>query len=307
MLAPMNPMLAVASLSILLAQDPQKPAAKPAAPPQEPKAGAMSWTGMLDEKEFAALHALKTDAAPKPLGEMVPVGDGKAYLSLPPGGHAPFPAVVVVHEWWGLNDHIKHWADRLAADGYAALAVDLYGGKTATNRDDALKLMQAAGADVPKAVATMRAAFDFLGTDKRVAATKRGVLGWCFGGGMSLQLALAEPKLDACVVYYGTLVTDSKQLAAIPCPLLGIFGNKDTGITPASVDAFEKAMKEAGRECAIHRYDANHAFANPSGANYDQANATKAWAETRAYLAQRLKGAPAPKEAKAPTDAGGKK
>src|SRR5262249_51832729 len=163
-----------------------------------------------------------------------------------------------------------------AADGYATLAVDLYGGKVATNSDDAGKMMQAAGADIPKAVATMRAAFDFLGTNKRVAATRRGVLGWCFGGGMALQLALAGPKLGACVVYYGRLVTDPKQLAAIPCPLLGIFGNKDKGITPASVDAFEKAMKEAGRECTIHRYDANHAFANPSGANYDQENAGKA-------------------------------
>lgn len=304
----MNPMIALTSLSLLLAQDPQKPAAKPAAPPQEPKAGAMSWTGMLDEKEFAALHTLKTDAAPKLLGEMVSVGDGKAYLSLPPEGHAPFPAVVVVHEWYGLNDHIKHWADRLAADGYAALAVDLYDGKTATNSDDAMKYMKAAGADIPKAVATMRAAFDFLATNKRVAATRRGVLGWCFGGGMSLQLALAEPKLDACVVYYGPLVADSKKLAAIPCPLLGIFGNKDKNITPAVVDAFEKAMKEAGRECTIHRYDANHAFANPSNAVYDQENATKAWTETRIYLAQRLKGAPAPKDpVKAPTDAGGKK
>jgi carboxymethylenebutenolidase len=267
----------------------------------------MSWTGMLDEKEFAALHSLTGEKVPKLNGEMVSIGEGKHYLSLPTEGHAPFPAVVVIHEWYGLNDHIKHWADRLAADGYAALAVDLYGGKVATNNDDAMKFMQAAGADVPKAVATMRAAFDFLGTNKRVAATKRGVLGWCFGGGMSLQLALAEPKLDACVVYYGRLVTDQKALAAISCPLLGIFGNKDKGITPASVDAFEKAMKEAGRECTIHRYDANHAFANPSGAAYDQENATKAWTETRAFLAQRLKAA-APKEpAKAPTDAGGKK
>jgi carboxymethylenebutenolidase len=306
----MNPMIALASLSVLLAQDP--PPAKPAAPPQQPakseqRPGGMPWTGMLDEKEFAALHALKTDAAPKLNGEMVAIGDNKAYLSLPSDGHAPFPAVVLVHEWYGLNDHIKHWADRLAADGYAALAVDLYGGQVATSSDDAMKYMQAAGADVPKAVATMRAAFDFLGSNKRVAATKRGVLGWCFGGGMSLQLALAEPKLDACVVYYGRLVTEPKELAAIPCPLLGIFGNKDKSITPAVVDGFEKAMKAAGKECMIHRYDANHAFANPSGAAYDQENAGKAWAETRAYLAQRLKGAPAPKEQKAPTDAGGKK
>src|SRR5262245_10225096 len=116
----MNPMFALASLSVLLAQDP--PPAKPAAPPQQPakaeqQPGGMSWTGVLDEKEFAALHSLTGEKAPKLNGEMVSIGDCKHYLSLPPDGHAPFPAVVVVHEWYGLNDHIKHWADRLAADG----------------------------------------------------------------------------------------------------------------------------------------------------------------------------------------------
>jgi carboxymethylenebutenolidase len=148
-----------------------------------------------------------------------------------------------------------------------------------------MKFMQAAGADVPKAVATMRAAFDFLGTNKRVAATKRGVLGWCFGGGMSLQLALAEPKLDACVVYYGRLVTDQKALAAISCPLLGIFGNKDKSIPPDAVDKFEAALKTAGVRSEIHRYDAEHAFANPSNPHYDETSAADAWSHVLAFLA----------------------
>ena len=254
------------------------------------------------------MHALKAEQAPKPEGEMVKVGDATHYLSLPKTGKPPFPALIVIHEWWGLNDHIKHWADRLAADGYATLAVDLYGGKVATTPDEATKTMQEVAADVPKAVTTMRAAFGFLATDKRIAASRRACLGWCFGGGMSLQLALAEPKLDACVIYYGRLVDDPKALGAITAPVLGVFGNKDKGIPPKSVDAFAAAMQSAGRDCKILRYDANHAFANPSGASYDQENAGKAWAEVRAFLASKLKGAAPPAApAKAPVEAGGRK
>ncbi|HLQ37958.1 MAG TPA: dienelactone hydrolase family protein [Planctomycetota bacterium] len=280
----------------LAAQDPTPP--KPAAKPQEPTRQepaktdkTMGWTGVLDEKAFAALHELTKDKAPKPEGEMVKVGDTMDYLSLPKTGKAPFPAVVVIHEWWGLNDHIKHWTDRLAADGYAALAVDLYAGKNATTAAEAGAAMKAV--DETKARATLLAAFDFLHSDPRIAASKRGCIGWCFGGGWSLQLALAAPQLDAAVVYYGRLVDDVDQLKAIHAPLLGVFGNKDSGIPPKSVDAFEAAMHRAGRDCRVLRYDAAHGFANPSGAAYDQPNATAAWTEVRTFLAQKLKGAPA--------------
>jgi carboxymethylenebutenolidase len=265
----------------------EKPADKPAGKPAEaqPK---MSWTGVLDEKEFAALHDLKNEKAPKPTGTMVQVGQEHHYLALPTTGKAPFPAVLLIHEWWGLNDHIKHWADRLAADGYATLAVDLYGGKSATTREEATAAMKAV--DEAKAKATLLAAFDFLGSDGRIMAKKRACVGWCFGGGWSLQLAIAQPKLDAAVVYYGRLVDDGKQLAAIQAPMLGIFGNKDTGIPPKSVDAFEAAMKAQKRDLRVLRYDAGHGFANPSGAAYDQENATKAWTEVRGFLASKLKG-----------------
>jgi carboxymethylenebutenolidase len=202
--------------------------------------------------------------------------------------------VLLVHEWWGLNDHIKHWADRLAADGYVALAVDLYGGKVATTRDDAMKLAKEAGSDVTKATGLMREAFDFLAANKRVEARRRAVLGWCFGGGMALQFAMAEPRLDATVIYYGRLVDDAKALEPIRGPVLGIFGNQDPSIPPKSVDAFAAAMKAAGKACDIHRYDAEHAFANPSNARYDEANATKAWAEVRKFLEAQLKTAAKP-------------
>lgn len=244
-------------------------------------------TGVLDEKEFAALHELRKDAPPALRGEMVPLRDGKAYLSLPQGKEAPLPGVILIHEWYGLNDHIKHWADRLAADGYAALAVDLYGGVVATDRETASKAMQSV--DEANAQGVLNAAMKFLGEDPRVRARKRACIGWCFGGMWSLRCAIAEPELSAAVIYYGRLVTDPEQLASIRAPVLGIFGTRDRGIPPAAVDAFENAMKTAGREVRILRYDAEHAFANPSGARYDHEHAAAAWAQARAFLARQLK------------------
>src|SRR5689334_2353382 len=117
------------------------PAAPSPAAPAAPSPSAVP--GGLSEEEFAALHTLREDGAPALKGEMVQLTDGtQAYLSLPPGASSPLPGVVVIHEWWGLNEHIKHWADRLAADGYAALAVDLYGGVVASDRETAMATMK---------------------------------------------------------------------------------------------------------------------------------------------------------------------
>ncbi|MBI5850561.1 MAG: dienelactone hydrolase family protein [Planctomycetes bacterium] len=255
-----------------------------------PSPATMGWTGVLDESSFAALHDLRADAPPARLsGEEIEIDGAKAYLALPADASAPLPAVLVIHEWWGLNDHVKHWTDRLAADGYAALAIDLYGGTVATTREEAATAMRAV--DEAAARATLLAAHRFLARDPRVLARRRGVIGWCFGGGWSLQLALAAPDLDAAVVYYGRLVTDPAALRSIHAPVLGIFGTRDRGIPPASVDAFESAMRDADRACRVLRYDADHAFANPSGARYDQANAAAAWREVRGFLAARLRDA----------------
>jgi carboxymethylenebutenolidase len=245
-------------------------------------------TGVLSEEEFKALHTLRKDAPPELHGTMVNVGDDHAYLSLPTNAKAPLPAIVVIHEWWGLNDHVKHWADRLAADGYAALAVDLYGGKVATTSDDAMKAMKSVDAD--KAVKTMLAGYRFLAEDPRVQAKKRGSIGWCFGGGMSLKLALNAPDLDACVMYYGAPVTDEKALAALHAPVLAIFGERDKAFPKELRDEFDKALTAAGKNHKILVYDAEHAFANPSGPRYDEQSAAAAWAEARKFLAARLKG-----------------
>ncbi len=246
-------------------------------------------TGVLSEEGFKALHQLKTGAAPPARGVMIELAGGHAYLSLPEGAKPPLPGLVVIQEWWGLNDHIKHWTDRLAADGYAALAVDLYDGKVATNPDSAMAYMKAV--DDGRALEILGAAHAFLAADPRIQARRRGSIGWCFGGGMSLKLALAAPDLDAAVVYYGRLVTDSEKLKTIKAPLLGIFGNQDQGIPPEAVNQFEAGLAAAGVTHKILRYDANHGFANPSAANYDEKNAAAAWKEARAFLAAHLKGA----------------
>jgi carboxymethylenebutenolidase len=247
----------------------------------------MGDTGVLDEASFKRLHELRDDRAPPARGVEIEIAGSKAYLSLPESSQPPLPAVVVIHEWWGLTDHIRHWTDRLAADGYAALAVDLYGGQTADDPDDANKLMKAV--DEARAQEILSAAHRFLREDPRVAAKHRGVIGWCFGGGWSLRHAIATPDLDAAVIYYGRLVVDEAQLAKIGADLLGVFGNRDQGIPPQSVDEFVAAMKRAGKTVEVHRYDAEHGFANPSGARYDEASAGDAWEHVRAFLRKHLK------------------
>ena len=249
---------------------------------------AMTNTGILSEKEFAALHELTDAAAPPAKGIEIELAGSKAYLSLPEGAAAPMPGVIVIHEWWGLNDHIRHFTDRLAADGYAALAVDLYGGKVATTPEQAMATMKTV--DEAKALEVLDAAHRFLAEDPRVKAPRRGVIGWCFGGGWSLQHAIAHADLDAAVIYYGRLETDPKVLAKIEAPVLGVFGNQDKGIPPEAVDAFAKAMKDAGESLELRRYDAPHAFANPSSENYDTKAAEEAWTEVRAFFAKHLRG-----------------
>ncbi len=248
----------------------------------------LAGTGVLGEDQFKALHQLRGDHSPAPTGQMIDLAGGKAYLSLPANATGPVPGIVVIHEWWGLNEHIEHWADRLAALGYAALAVDLYDGKTATTPDDAMRLMKSV--DDKRAHAILSAAVDFLSTDPRIKAPRRAVIGWCFGGGWSLQTALDHPDLDAIVMYYGMPETDPKALAPIRGELLGIFANKDTFITPAIVDTFETALTQAGVRATIKRYDADHAFANPSGPHYDEPAAADAWQHVVEFLGRTLGG-----------------
>jgi carboxymethylenebutenolidase len=270
----------LAALAFVAAQKP--PESKPAETKKD-------LTGQVSEEEFKKLHELKQGAAPVLHGTSIEIGKTKGYLSIPAGAKAPMPAVVVIHEWWGLNDNVKHWADRIAAEGYAAIAVDLYGGVVATNANEAMDAMKKV--DDKRAVETMLAALKFAKEDPRIQATKRASIGWCFGGGMSLQLALAAPDLDAAVMYYGHPEMDPKALEMLKAPLLGIWGTQDKSFPPEVVKKFDDALTAAKKDHKFFSYDADHAFANPSNPHYDEKNAAEAWEKARAFLAQHLKGA----------------
>jgi len=184
------------------------------------------------------------------------------YLALPEGG-GKHPAILVIHEWWGLNDWVKQQAQNFAKQGYVALAVDLYRGQTGTTPDEAHILMR--GLPDDRGLRDLEAGFAYLSSRPDVDAKKIGSIGWCMGGGWSIKLAEAQPKLAAFVVNYGPLPTDATIIAKIAAPMLGNFGADDKGIPPEAVHAFEGAMKAAGKSADIKIYDgAGHAFQNPN-------------------------------------------
>jgi carboxymethylenebutenolidase len=210
------------------------------------------------------------------------------YLAAPKAAAAAArPALIVIHEWWGLNDNIRAMTRRLAGEGYTALAVDLYGGKAATDPDGAKELMGAVLQHTDTALANLKQAYEFL---RQRGATRIGVIGWCFGGAWSLQTALAIPDgINAAVVYYGRPETDKEALSRLKAPLLGLYGAADQSIPAASVRAFEALAKELGKSVEIHLYEgAGHAFANPSGTNYRPEAAADAWTRTVAFLKKNL-------------------
>jgi carboxymethylenebutenolidase len=237
---------------------------------------------------FIGILAVRADG---PKTEMVKFPSGKdtidGFLAVPekPGR---YPAVIVIHEWWGLNDWVKEQTQKIADQGYVALAVDLYRGKTATDPNEAHELMR--GLPQDRAVRDMQAAYDYLNARKDVNGRIASV-GWCMGGGYSLQLAIHQPHLAACVVNYGALPTDPNDLQQIAAPILGNFGAQDHGITPADVKAFQKSMTGIGRYVDIKIYDdAGHAFENPNNqTGYRPEDAADAWARTVAFLKKALR------------------
>ena len=207
-----------------------------------------------------------------------------AALALPQS--APAPSVLLVHEWWGLNDQIKSVAAELAKEGYVALAVDLYDGQSSTTPDGARALMQAV--DRAEATDTLESWVAWL-RDHDKTTDKLGTVGWCFGGGWSLNASIAAP-VDATVVYYGQVTRTAEDLKQLRGPVLGHFAIEDTWINQDMVSGFEAAMKAAGKPLDAHWYDAKHAFANPTSARYDEANAKLAWQRTLDFFAANLKG-----------------
>ena len=206
-----------------------------------------------------------------------------------PQGKGPFPAIVVIHEWWGLNDWVKDQASKLADQGYVTLALDLYRGHVATSADEAHELMR--GLPEDRATRDLLAAANYLRSQKNVKPDKVGAVGWCMGGGYSLDLAINDPKLAAAVINYGHLASEPETLKKINAPILGLFGGKDRGIPVDDVQKFAAELKKQGKTVDISVYpDAGHAFENPNNKDgYRADDAADAWKRTVAWFAKYLK------------------
>jgi carboxymethylenebutenolidase len=207
------------------------------------------------------------------------------YLALP---GAPGPAVVVIQEWWGLVPHIKKVADRFAAEGFVALAPDLYHGKTTSSPDEAGKLMMSLRID--EAEKDLRGAVQFLLQHPGTVGAKVGTVGFCMGGALSLFAACRNHEVGACVVFYGGHPNVKPDLASLEAPLLGLYAEKDGFVTPESVRALEASLKELGKQAEIHIYPgADHAFFNDERPQvYNEAAAKDAWSRTTRFLERGL-------------------
>lgn len=218
----------------------------------------------------------------------IPVGNHKmarGALALPKG-NGKHPTILLFHEWWGLNDQIKAVAAEFANQGYIALAVDLYGGQVATTREEARALTTAF--DFDQSLGEIKALADFLGDHPR-STGKMATLGWCFGGGVSISTALAM-DVDAAIIYYGRVPQSAQTMKNLRAPVLGHFGTLDKSINREMVDGFQQAATDAGVDhlLELHWYEADHAFANPTGSRYDDADAALAFERSLAFLDQNL-------------------
>ena len=214
---------------------------------------------------------------------------GSGFL-VTPEGKGPFPAVIVIQEWWGLDDWIKDQARALAREGYVALAVDLYRGKVTNKQEEAHQLMM--GLPPERAMRDLQGAYASLLSRPDVKKDRIGAIGWCMGGMYALKLATEEPGLKAVVAYYGAPPTEPAAIARIKAPILGNYGAEDKGPSPEQVKAFEDALRKAGKTIDVKLYPgAGHAFANPNNPwkGYRPQAAKDAWARTTAFFAKHLK------------------
>jgi len=194
------------------------------------------------------------------------------------------PGVLVVHEWWGLNDYIKQESERLSDElGVNVIALDLYDGKVATTREDASKYVQSVKTD--RAMGIIHGAYDYVGANAKILT-----IGWCFGGGWSLQTAIEGGKqVVGCVIYYGMPEKDVDRLKKLNCDVIGFFASKDNFINPQIVDEFKQNMQKAGKNVTTYEYDADHGFANPSNPIYNKEATEDAHTKAIAFLKERIK------------------
>ncbi len=190
----------------------------------------------------------------------------------------------VIQEWWGLNDYIKKESETYFGelDDVNVLALDMYDGKVATKGDEAGKLMQ--GAKAERLENIVKAALAYAGADAKICT-----VGWCFGGGWSLQSTILAGKQAAgCIMYYGRPENDIERLKTINCDVIGFFGSKDKGIGPEVVNTFQQNMKSIGKKIEVYIYDAGHGFANPSNPSYKKEATEDAHEKAIKFLKERM-------------------
>ncbi len=223
-------------------------------------------------------------------GEMVEFesngATARGYLSLPEG--ASGPGVIVLQEWWGLVPHIKDVADRFAAEGFVALAPDLYHGETTTSPDEAGKLMMAL--DIGRAEKDLRGAVKYLSGHVGVEGERVGTVGFCMGGVLSLYAASKNEQVGACVVFYGIHPKVEPDLENLKAPVLGLYAENDKSVPPAAVRELESKLKALGKQAEMHIYaDADHAFFNDTRPEvYDADASADAWRRTIEFLRAHL-------------------
>lgn len=235
------------------------------------------------------------DASAAPTGEAVTfdAAEGRAsgYMAAPdpPPSGTQRPGLIVIHEWWGLDQWTKDNVERFASLGYVAVAPDLYRGKSTTDPTEAHELMR--GLPEDRALADLKAAWAWLASRDDVDSGRIGVIGWCMGGGYALTLAAEEPRLGAAVTAYGRLIEDRTRLSGILAPVLGIFAAEDRGIPVEDVRAFEATMKDLGKPVTIRVYEGTgHAFMNPHNeAGHNPGATTHAWQLIDGFLATHLR------------------
>lgn len=241
-----------------------------------------------NEDKFKEAHELKEEVLFEPKGEMIEFtsADGKtgsAYVL--EGAEDNSNYLFVIHEWWGLNNHIKQEAERLQTElggSIHVMALDMYDGKVATTREKASEYMKASTQERSNAI--VQGAIKHAGKSAKIAT-----IGWCFGGGLSLKSSiLAGEQGVGCIIYYGMPVQEADKLEGLKADVLGIFAEKDGWITPKIVDEFKETATGIGKNVTVHQFDAEHAFANPSSERYDKESATKANALALEFLKERL-------------------
>ena len=224
------------------------------------------------------------------MGEMVEFpfagGNTRGYLATPKQGSGP--GVIIIQEWWGLVDHIKDLCDRFAQEGFVALAPDLYHGKSTKSPDEAGRLMMAMRID--EAERDLTAAAQYLLTLDSTTSDKVGVVGFCMGGALSLYTATKNPQVGAAVVFYGGHPKVKPDLPNLQAPVLGLYGEKDRSVTPASAHELERQVKALGKQIEVIVYPgADHGFFNDMRPEvYNAEAAADAWRRTLAFLRENL-------------------